>query len=310
MVKKFVVTGPTGAIGHSLLEECIANHVEVYAVCRPDSARIANVPDHELIHVVKTDLSELSSVAKKLPANCDVFYHLAWAGTFGEDIRNNMYLQTKNIKYTLDAVELAYKCGCHTFIGAGSQAEYGRFEGTLRPDTATFPDNGYGMAKLCAGQMSRVQAHKYGMKHIWTRILSVYGPYDGEKTMVMATIIKLLRRERPVFTKAEQIWDYLYSKDAGAMMFALAGENSVDGKIYCLGSGQAKPLKEYIKVIRNAVDHKLPLGIGELPYNDKQVMFLCADNSDILQDLAYQYRYSFEEGIRETIAWYKRKSGK
>lgn len=309
MLKKIIITGPTGAIGHALLDECIANNVEVYAICRPDSLRSASLPKHKLIHLIKADLSNLASVEKELPFDCDVFYHFGWAGTFG-DVRNNMYLQNKNVKYTLDAVELAHKCGCHTFIGAGSQAEYGRFDGKLRADTPTFPENGYGMAKLCAGQMSRVQAQKYGIKHIWTRILSVYGPYDGEETMVMATITKLINAEKPSFTKGEQLWDYLYAKDAGAIMFTLAGEKSVDGKIYCLGSGRTKTLRQYIEEIRNCIDPNMALGIGEIPYSPKQVMYLCADNSDVLYGLGYKFRYSFQDGIKETIAWYKEKMKK
>ena len=309
MLKKIIITGPTGAIGHALLDECIANNIEAYAICRPDSPRSGSLPKHELIHLVKADLSNLASAEKELPKDCDAFYHFGWAGTFGE-VRNNMYVQNKNVQYTLDAVELAKTCGCKTFIGAGSQAEYGRFDGKLRADTPTFPENGYGMAKLCAGQMSRVQAQKYGMKHIWTRILSVYGPYDGEETMVMATILKLLNREKPSFTKGEQLWDYLYSKDAGAIMLALAGEKSVDGKIYCLGSGTARTLRHYIEEIRNCIDPNMALGIGEIPYSPKQVMYLCADNSNILYDLGYEFRYSFQDGIKETIAWCREKMNK
>lgn len=306
MLKKIIITGPTGAIGHALLDECIANNVEAYVICRPDSPRIGTLPQHELVRLVKADLADLASAEKELPVDCDAFYHFGWAGTFG-DIRNNMYLQNKNVQYTLDAVELAHRCGCHTFIGAGSQAEYGRFEGKLQAETPALPENGYGMAKLCAGQMSRVQAHKYGMKHIWTRILSVYGPCDGEKTMVMSTIMKLLKGEKPSFTKGEQMWDYLYAADAGGIMFALSSEKSVDGRIYCLGSGKAKPLKEYIEAIRDTIDPKLPLGLGMVDYAAKQVMYLCADTTYIQQDLNYQYKYSFAEGIAETIQWYKNK---
>lgn len=70
------------------------------------------------------------------------------------------------------------------FVGAGSQAEYGRVNHALTPDTPCFPENGYGMAKLCAGQMSRVECEKLGLVHIWPRILSVYGPYDGKNAMI------------------------------------------------------------------------------------------------------------------------------
>ena len=306
MLKKIIITGPTGAIGHALIDECLKQGVEVYAICRPDSPRSKNLPKHKLLHLVQADLAHLKSAIPYLPCDCDALYHFAWAGTFGGDIRNDMPMQTRNIGYTLDAVDLAHTCGCKTFIGAGSQAEYGRVEGKLRSDTPTFPENGYGMAKLCAGQMSRIQAHKYGMKHIWTRILSIYGPYDGEKTMVMSTIEKLLNGEKPLFTKGEQMWDYLYAKDVGGIMFALAGERSVDGKVYCLGSGMVQPLRKYIEIIRDVINPALPLGLGEIAYGPKQVMYLCADTTDIITDLDYKYKYDFETGIKETVAWFKK----
>ena len=65
-----------------------------------------------------------------------------------------MELQNNNVKYALQAVKAAKELGCTRFVGAGSQAEYGRVEGTLTPDTPAFPENGYGIAKLCAGQMT------------------------------------------------------------------------------------------------------------------------------------------------------------
>ena len=225
-MKKVIITGPTGAIGHALIEKCLNEGCEVFAICRPDSARIKSLPKHARLHVLEYDLSKLKKAKESLPADCDVLYHFGWAATFG-DARYDMPTQIKNIQYTIDAVHLAHACGCSTFIGAGSQAEYGRVEGKLSADTPAFPENGYGMAKLCAGEMSRVEAQKLGIKHIWTRILSVYGPYDGPYTMVMSTISKLLNGEKPSFTKGEQQWDYLYSKDAAGIMYALA-EKGID----------------------------------------------------------------------------------
>lgn len=114
-------------------------------------------------------------------------FHLAWAHTIGAG-RNDMPAQIENIRYTIDAVRTAAAMGCRVFIGTGSQAEYGRVDGVLRADTPTNPENGYGMAKLCAGQMSRTEAAALGMDHVWARILSVYGPHDGPNTMISATI--------------------------------------------------------------------------------------------------------------------------
>lgn len=302
-MKKIIITGPTGAIGHALIEKCLNEGCEVFAICRPNSARIKSLPNHAKLHVLEYDLSELKKANESLPADCDVLYHFGWAATFG-DARNDMPTQIKNIEYTIDAVHLAHVCGCSTFIGAGSQAEYGRVEGKLSADTPAFPENGYGMAKLCAGEMSRVEAQKLEINHIWTRILSVYGPYDGPYTMVMSTISKLLNGEKPSFTKGEQQWDYLYSKDAAGIMYALA-KKGIDGKIYCLGSGIAQPLKVYIEHIRDNIDANLPLGLGDIPYSDKQVMYLCADTEPLKEDLGYEYMYDFSKGIKETIAWVK-----
>lgn len=304
-MRKVIITGPTGAIGHALIDKCLDEGCEVFAICRPKSARIKSLPQHARLHVLEYDLSELKKAKEKLPSDCDVLYHFGWAATFG-DARNDMPTQIKNIQYTIDAVHLAHACCCSTFIGAGSQAEYGRVEGKLSANTPAFPENGYGMAKLCAGQMSRVEAQQLGIKHIWTRILSVYGPYDGPYTMVMSTISKLLNGEKPSFTKGEQQWDYLYSKDAAGIMYALA-EKGIDGKIYCLGSGIAQPLKAYIEAIRDNIDSNLPLGLGDIPYSDKQVMYLCADVEPLEKDLGYEYMYDFSKGIKETIAWVKDK---
>lgn len=79
----------------------------------------------------------------------------------------------------------------------------------------------------------------------WVRILSVYGPNDNAGSMVMSTVRKLKNGETPQFTKGEQKWDYLYSGDA-ARAFRLLAEKGQSGKVYVLGSGNVKPLSEYI----------------------------------------------------------------
>ena len=303
MVKRVVITGPTGAIGIALINCLIENGIEVLAVCREDSKRINSIPNHNLVKIVKLNLNEIYKLSDIISERYDVFYHLGWEGTFGNS-RNNMWGQMKNIQYTLDAVEVAAKLGCYKFIGAGSQAEYGRVEGKLTALTPTFPENGYGIAKLCAGQMSRILCEQKNMNHIWTRILSVYGPYDGENTMIMSVIRKLAHGEKPSLTEGKQQWDYLYSKDAGYAMYLL-GEKGVSGKIYCIGSGQTKALSEYVEILRDNISRDLELGFGEIAYAPKQVMHLCADITDLEIDTGFEPKYSFEDGIKETIEWYK-----
>ena len=233
----------------------------------------------------------------------DVFYHFAWGGTTG-DGRNDCEIQEKNIRYALDAAALAKRFGCSAFVGAGSQAEYGRVEGNLNSQTPAFPENGYGMAKLCAGQMTRLYCRQAGMRHVWTRILSIYGPGDGAGSMVMSAIHRLLAGETPAFTKGEQQWDYLYSGDA-AKALLLLGEKGHDGGVYCLGSGKARPLADYIGMIRDAIDPRLSVALGAVPYAPGQVMYLCADIAKLKEDTGFAPEVSFEEGIKKTIMWVK-----
>ena len=302
-MKKAVITGPTGAVGMALIQCLSDNGIDVVAVVRPGSARADRIKESEHVSVVYCDLKELDKLPSLIEGGADVFYHFAWDGTFG-DSRNNMYLQNNNVKYALDAVDAAYELGCNTFIGAGSQAEYGRFEGQLNASVPAFPENGYGIAKLCAGQMTRIACQQKGIRHIWTRILSVYGPYDGDKTMVSSTIIKLMNSEKPSCTKGEQMWDYLYSKDA-ARAFMMLADGGVDGKVYCLGGGTARPLKDYINLIRGAVGNDVEIGFGDIPYSDKQVMHLCADINELTKDTGFTPIYTFEQGIEETVGWWR-----
>lgn len=290
-----VITGPTGAIGIALIKKCVEQNIEVLAICHKGSKRAHNIPVNSLVSVLELDLDEYNAYNAAVLETYDVFYHLAWNGTVG-NARNDMELQVKNIQYTLDAVRLAKRLGCHTFIGAGSQAEYGRVEGVLRPDTPVFPENGYGMAKLCAGQMSRTVCEQLGVSHIWVRILSVYGPYDGENSMIMSSIRKMLNNEPTAFTKGEQLWDYLYSDDAAKALLGV-GTNGIHGKVYCLGSGETHPLSWYIRIIHRLTKTKEDIGLGKIPYGEKQVMHLQADISELQGDIDFEVKTPFEEGI-------------
>lgn len=301
---RIVITGATGAVGTALIAEGIRQNVEMLVICRKASKRRQQIPDHPLVKVLELNMEEYETYQPpEGETPYDVFYHFAWGGTTG-DGRNDCEIQEKNIRYALDAAALAKRFGCSAFVGAGSQAEYGRVEGNLNSQTPAFPENGYGMAKLCAGQMTRLYCRQVGMRHVWTRILSIYGPGDGAGSMVMSAIHRLLAGETPAFTKGEQQWDYLYSGDA-AKALLLLGEKGHDGGVYCLGSGKARPLADYIGMIRDAIDPRLSVALGAVPYAPGQVMYLCADIAKLKEDTGFAPEVSFEEGIKKTVMWVK-----
>lgn len=299
-----IVTGATGMLGWNLIEYLIQRDIEVLAVVNPASQRKDCIPKHKYVTILEMDLRKLPEQA--LQQTYDYFFHLGWKGT-NKELRDDMYLQEENVREALQMVDFAKKAGCSVFVGAGSQAEYGtgmveKLNGTLpaRPETA------YGIGKYMAGIMTGKRCRQLKMRHQWVRILSVYGPGDGMNTMVMSGIRKLLKGEVSAYTKAEQQWDYLYVKDAVEALYLIA-EKGVDQKIYCLGSGCARPLKDYIFDMRDAVDSKAEIEIGALPYPEYPVMYLCADISELCEDTGFQVKTTFSEGIRETAEWMKGK---
>ena len=230
----------------------------------------------------------------------DVFYHLAWAGTTGA-ARNDAELQLKNIEYTLDAVKLAKQMGCRKFIGAGSQAEYGLCDKPLTPNTPTFPFTGYGMAKLAAGQLSRLKCRQLGMDHSWIRILSVYGNYDAENSVIKTAVKKFTDNEDAEFSKGEQLWDFLNAKDAANAFYLVGNDTQHNESVYCLGSGNSAPLREYIETIHRLCKSSSKTDFGAIPYSENQVMFLQADISDLTRDTGFKPEISFEAGIKELL---------
>ena len=302
-MESVIVTGATGMIGASMIEQMVADGVHVTAVCRPNSKKRNNLIEHPLISVVECDINELTSLKDILHEAYDTFYHFAWDGTYG-DSRNDAMLQEKNIHNTLVAVETAHALGCKVFVGAGSQAEFGFVEGELSDAIPKNPVTGYGIAKYTAGRLSAVMCEQLGMRQSWGRIVSTYGPRDNSYTMVMSSVIGMLNGERMAFTKGDQIWDYVYGGDC-SRAFYLIGKYGKHGKAYTIGSGKSRLLREYISDIRDVVNPELEIGLGERDYYPNQVMKLTADISELTEDTGFKPEVDFKEGIRRTMEWYK-----
>ena len=145
-----------------------------------------------------------------------------------------------------------------------------------------------------------------GRGHIWTRILSVYGPHDGPATMISGTIRKLLHGEKPALTAGIQQWTTCTPPTRQLRSTRWPSAGRTQG----LPAGQrhARPLKDYIETLRDAIDGAWPLGLGEVPYGPLQVMHLQADTSALQEDTGWRPATPFEEGIRETIEWVRKET--
>lgn len=294
IMKRVIITGATGAIGIALIKELINKKVEVLVFTRKESKRNCNIPKSNYIQIKYCSLSNLKNISNESNIEYDVFFHLAWAGTSGED-RNDKKLQEKNVEYALDAVECAKRFKCKKFVGIGSQAEYGRADCPLTENTPTKPENEYGKAKLKASILTKQKSLENGLEFNWIRVLSVFGPNDGGNTLISYAIKQFMKNEELDVTKCEQIWDYLYSEDA-AKAIILVAKKGIKNKTYVLGSGSSRPLKEYLEDIKRVMKSNSVINYGKIPYIKNQTMSLYADISDLLL-LGWTPKISFKKGI-------------
>ncbi len=309
-MQRVIVTGCTGVTGNALVEHLLGCGFSVYAMVRPGSRRLRFLPEHSSLHVIECGLGEYGKLAKNLSGDFAAFFHLAWEGSHGErkaELRDDMSMQLENVKHMLEAVEACRSLKCPVFLATGSQAEYGPGKGVVDEMTPCFPINGYGAAKLCASEMASVLCRKYGIRFIWARLFSVYGPKDCTHSMIDAAVVGLLAGAPPAYTEGKQIWNYLYSKDAAKALVLLAFTESAEG-VYCVASRKSRMLREYIRELHETVAPEFEPALGVLSAGASSVR-MEVDTSRLVNDTGFKEAYDFGRGIGEIRDWYKYSAG-
>lgn len=301
---KVLLTGASGFVGSYVLRRLLEEPgAEVAAlVRRPEAAwRIADLLTG--VRVLPVGLDDAAGLASAVAAFAPTHVvHLAWTGVLGKD--RNDPAQDANVGATRRLLEAALGAGARHFVGLGSQAEYGPCRARIDESTPTAPTTRYGAAKLAACDASRALCAAAGARFAWLRLFSSYGPRDSPEWMIPYLALKLLHRERPSVTAAEQLWDYIYVEDAAAAIVAVACTGGAQG-VFNLGSGTAPRLRDIIEKVRDAIDPGLAVGFGEVPYRPDQVMHLEADIARLTGATGWRPRIGLDEGIRRTVDWYR-----
>jgi len=282
-------------IGRALINKILLEGDEALAVVNPLSARLSLVPRGA--KVIRAGLTDYSSFTPNEKADC--FIHLAWAKTDNLS-RDDIAAQQRNIEYTLEAVRLAKRFGCSSFLGAGSQAEYGVKSVPLSPDTTPEPQSEYGKAKLAACLKAKKLCAEANTRFNWVRILSVYGEGDSKSTLISYLLDCFLNGKVPLLTKCEQLWDYIYCEDCASAIYAVA-KRGKDGGIYPIGGGSCRPLKDYVLDVAKAAGYSGDIAFGAKEYYPHQPMYLCADISKLTADTGFTPQYTFLQGIKKVI---------
>ena len=301
-MKKILITGITGFIGRHLYENLRDNNIEIIAIARN--------PDFSMDGVtwISADLySDLEIIKDKLSdhiGTIDVLYHLAWSGVQAKD-KNIFELQSRNVFIANNVVEICKYVKCNKFINSGTVAEYVCEDGLINDKCLPTPMDIYGVMKVTSRNIISTLCSDNNIEFINTIVCSTFGEYRSDDNIISYTIKTLLDNKSPKYGLLNQMWDFLYVKDVAFALF-LIGDKGVHGKTYGIGSGRYKRLNEYIYEIRDIINPNIKINIGELQEKYKKVLNSCVDSYQIQKDTGFYPKYTFEEGIRKTIEFYKK----
>lgn len=126
----------------------------------------------------------------------------------------------------------------------------------------------------------------------------VVGAYDDKDSFLQTILNKLVKEEPLVFSTGEQMFDVVSVEDC-VLGYYLICTSGVPGKEYWVGSGEPRPLKEYIERMYRLYPSAQTLQFGKMPYNDIRLSAEDFSIDKLTRDMGYLPKMSYEETVGE-----------
>lgn len=301
-MNKVIITGADGFVGSYTVKYFVEQGIDVLALDMGETPKRLEVSDK--LTYIQCDISDTNAMLEKIAKDTyDTFIHFAWAGSAGP-ARVDYNLQMQNALNTVECMKVAKELGCTRFVCAGSIMEY-EVEAAIHSQGSK-PGMGYiyGMGKHIAHCMCKSVAVDIGIELVWPMITNAYGVGELSPRFVNTTIRKIINGEPLQFTAATQNYDFVYVTDV-ARAFYLIAKN---GKAFCeymIGSSNARPLKEFILEMQQALaPEAIPL-FGDVPFTGTNMPLSTFDTTATERDCGFKAEVSFAEGTKMTMDWLK-----
>jgi CDP-glucose 4,6-dehydratase len=309
-----LVTGCAGLLGSWLTIALVDAGACVVGLVRDEVpfSHLRRSGYQDRIVVVHGDVTDYVSMERVLAEHeIDSIFHLA-AQTI-VPIANRSPLSTfeSNVKGTWTVLEAARRAPKVTrVVIASSDKAYGVH--AKLPYTEDAPLLGcypYDASKACAEFIARTYVATYDQPIAITRCANLYGGGDLNWSRVFpGTIRSVIRGEPPIVrSDGTMLRDYLYVRDAvnAYLMLVEKLDEPVMAAAFNFGMDNPKTVLEIVQTIIAVSDHPElePVVLNEAP-NEIQAQYL--DSGKARRVLGWNPRYSLEEGLRETLAWYRK----
>lgn len=297
-MKKVLLTGATGFIGHHCLEPLKARGYEVHAVSSKPMKAGANGA-----HWHQADLLQPGAV-KALLAEVKPTHllHLAWFVVPGK-----LITAPENFAWVRASMELVQEFAAQggkrmTVCGSGYEYDwnYGYCSEKLTP---AVPNTVYGSCKQALNLLVQSFASQNALSAAWGRVFFLYGPNEHPQRLVSSVILSLLKGEPAKTSHGKQIRDYMHVQDVADGMVALL-DSEVTGTVN-VSSGQATTLREIVLTIGRLVGKPDLVQLGAIPARANDTPLVVGENLRLLNEVGWKQRYDLEAGLQQTIEWWK-----
>jgi UDP-glucose 4-epimerase len=307
-----VVTGGAGFIGSALVRTLLAKGAPRVAVIdNLSSGKEENLAEVrgsiDFHHADIRDYSRLAPLLKGAP----VVYHLAAIPSVPRSISDPVPSHEVNIDGTFQVLRAAVEGKVGRVVYAASSSAYGDTEVLPKTESmAPRPKSPYALQKLTGEYYCAVFTSCYGLETVSLRFFNVFGPrqdpsspYSGVLSIFMRRLIE--RRPPVIFGDGEQSRDFTYVEDVAELCSkaAQAPASIVSGNVYNAGNGRRYTLNETWRLLCRMEGVEIEPEYG--PPRPGDVRHSQADTTAAVRDLGHAPRFSFEEGLRRTLDWYR-----
>ena len=308
----FLVTGAAGFIGSNLCEAILEKGCKVKALDDLSTGKQANVdlfadnPDYTFI---KGDIKDPQTCMDACEGVDYVLHQAAW-GSVPRSLEMPQFYCKNNIDGTLNILEAARQKGVKKFVYASSSSVYGD-EPNL-PKTEGREGNllsPYALTKRCDEEWAKLYTKFYGLDTYGMRYFNVFGRRqdpDGAYAAVIPKFLKqLMHGETPTINgDGKQSRDFTYIDNViEANLKACLAPHEAAGEAFNIAYGGREYLIDIYYGLTKALGVDVEPNFG--PDRKGDIKHSNADISKARKLLGYDPDYSFQDGIKLAIAWYK-----
>lgn len=298
---KVLLTGPSGFIGRHAIPYLQTAGCELHTVdIRPPGDAVPGTRQHAVDLLDARGVRELMKEIR--PSH---LLHFAWCvtpGAFWRSPDNVRWLQA-----SLDLIVAFLDCGGKRSVIAGTCAEYDWTSGEILREhyTPVRPSSLYGASKAALQMMHARLASLAGSSFAWGRIFHLYGPFEPESRLVPSVIRSILEGHVAKCTHGRQVRDFMHVDDVARAFVTLLCD-STEGVVN-VASGQGVEIAEVARLIADMLGRPDLLCLGALPEAAGDPPTLVGD-AQRLHSLGFVPAFSLEDGLRETVSWWTRRS--